>query len=584
MQMSLKRKILLPTIILVALVMGVSTGITYYLSSNAFTDEATKYMSAVTKSRADLIDLWIETAKGEIQTAGRRAVYKAILQNDTDENRQPANAELAEQVKATGVFTRMHVINAQGEARASSAPDQVGKLKVGDRDYFQKAMAGQTFVSSVFLSRTTNQPTFSVAAPVRDGDKIIGVVFGVPDLTKFTEKFVSDVKVFETGYMALFDGSGMIFAHKSKDLIMKMNMNDYDFGRQLLRQKQGLIRYHFQGQARTAYVESCKNVDWLVLIVAPTKEFLGNVNVMTLINLILFIMGLLLISTALYFIVRSIVTPIHRISEGIDTGANQIASASHLVASTSQSLAEGASEQAAAVEETSSSLEEMSSMTKQNADNAVQARALMDNARTVVSKLDTQMSDMVSAIDAVTASSEETGKIIKTIDEIAFQTNLLALNAAVEAARAGEAGAGFAVVAGEVRNLAMRAAEAAKNTSSLIANTIATVSHSRDLTRQTQEAFKENVQISLKVGQLVAEISTASQEQANGIDQIGKAVAEMDKVIQQTAANAEESASAAEEMSAQSQQMKGYVGQLVGLVTGSGNSAERGTDLQLSSK
>ena len=213
------------------------------------------------------------------------------------------------------------------------------------------------------------------------------------------------------------------------------------------------------------------------------------------------------------------------------------------VIKTSQNLAEGSAEQAASIEETSSSLEEMSSMTKQNAENAAQAKALMAEAGKVVGKVDDQMKKMVTAIQEVTKSSEETGKIIKTIDEIAFQTNLLALNAAVEAARAGEAGAGFAVVADEVRNLAMRAAEAAKNTSNLIENTIFTVKNSRDLTQQTQEAFKENIAITGKTVQLIDEIAAASHEQAQGIGQINKAVAEMDKVVQLNAATAEELAS-----------------------------------------
>ena len=264
----------------------------------------------------------------------------------------------------------------------------------------------------------------------------------------------------------------------------------------------------------------------------------------------------------------SITRPIHEVAEGLGEGSEQVAAASTQVASSSQSLAEGATEQASALEETSSSLEEMSSMTKQNADNASQAKALMAEARKIVDKVDSQMSGMVHAIQDVTKSSEETGKIIKTIDEIAFQTNLLALNAAVEAARAGEAGAGFAVVADEVRNLAMRAAEAAKNTSSLIENTIVTVQNSRDLTEKTQEAFKENIGITNKVGQLVDEIAAASSEQAQGIGQIGKAVAEMDKVVQRTAASAEESASAAEEMNAQAQQLKGYVANLIKVVEG----------------
>ena len=273
---------------------------------------------------------------------------------------------------------------------------------------------------------------------------------------------------------------------------------------------------------------------------------------------------------------RSITRPINRVVAGLSEASYQVAAASTQVASASQRLAEGTSETASSLEETSSSLEELSSMTKQNADNANQAKGLMAEAKTIVDRVDGQMKSMAASIQEVTKSSEETGKIIKTIDEIAFQTNLLALNAAVEAARAGEAGAGFAVVADEVRNLAMRAAEAAKNTSSLIENTIITVRSSNELTRQTQEAFQENVVIAGKIGNLVDEIAAASQEQAQGIGQISTAVAEMDKVTQQNAANSEESASASEEMNAQAEQMKMYVAELISVVGGSGHDAAPG--------
>jgi len=259
------------------------------------------------------------------------------------------------------------------------------------------------------------------------------------------------------------------------------------------------------------------------------------------------------------FLSLSITRPINRVVIGLMEGADQVASASSQVASASQSLAEGASEQASSLEETSSSLEEMSSMTKQNANNAGQAKVMMNEAANIVKRVGEHMDEMGKAITEITKTSEETGKIIKTIDEIAFQTNLLALNAAVEAARAGEAGAGFAVVADEVRNLAMRAAEAAKNTNSLIENTIKAVQTGDDLTKMTQEAFQENVAIAGKIGQLIDEIATASQEQSNGISQVNTAVAEMDRVTQQSAANAEESASAAEELNAQALQMKSYV-------------------------
>ena len=323
---------------------------------------------------------------------------------------------------------------------------------------------------------------------------------------------------------------------------------------------------------QTAY-EPIKNargdIIGIFYVGVPNTHYEQVVKDITTRIIIFSIVGLSIAVTVCYLLANSITRPINRIIAGLAEGAEQVTSASAQVSSSSQSLAEGASEQAAGLEETSSSIEEMSSMTKQNAENAHQAKVMMEETRQIVENVNQHMGHMAQAIGEITKSSEETGKIIKTIDEIAFQTNLLALNAAVKAARAGEAGAGFAVVAGEVRNLAMRAAESAKNTSGLIENTIKSVKSGNELTQATQGAFKKNVEIASKIGKLIDEIAAASQEQANGIEQVSKAVAEMDKVTQQNASNAEESASASEEMNAQAEQMKGFVGDLVALVGGS---------------
>jgi myosin heavy subunit len=257
----------------------------------------------------------------------------------------------------------------------------------------------------------------------------------------------------------------------------------------------------------------------------------------------------------------------------LNDGSALVNQAAAQVSGASQTLAQGSGEQAASIEETSSSLEEMASMTKSNAENADKANSLAREARVAADRGADDMRSMNQAMEAIKASSDDIAKIIKTIDEIAFQTNILALNAAVEAARAGEAGMGFAVVAEEVRNLAQRSAQAAKETAAKIEGAITKTAQGVEISRHVGETLNEIVSKARQVDELAAEVAGASRQQKEGINQINAAVGEMDKVTQSNAASAEECAAAAQELNSQATTMKTAVNELTRLVGDSAQAA-----------
>ncbi|MBN2344467.1 MAG: HAMP domain-containing protein [Deltaproteobacteria bacterium] len=250
---------------------------------------------------------------------------------------------------------------------------------------------------------------------------------------------------------------------------------------------------------------------------------------------------------------------LHDAMAQVQQAVGQVNSAAQQISVSSQQVAEGASEQASSLEETTSSMEEMSGMTKQNADNTRQAQGLAEDTREAANKGTGEMQRMVGAMGKIKTAAERTAEIIKDINDIAFQTNLLALNAAVEAARAGDAGRGFAVVAEEVRNLAGRAKDAAQNTESLIKESVMLAETGEKISGDVNENLTSMVGAIQKVTDIISEITLASQEQARGIEQVNKAMVEMDQVTQRAAANSEESSSAAEELAGQAQELMSLV-------------------------
>ena len=302
-----------------------------------------------------------------------------------------------------------------------------------------------------------------------------------------------------------------------------------------------------------------ENMNQAKITAAINYENIRNINITVA------IVGILVAILIAYFMVRQMMAMVTGAVTNVNEGAEQVASASNQIASSSQQLAEGAQEQAASVEEVTSSLAQTKATVDQNAENAREADMLSKDANDSAKMGYEHIRELTDAMEEINESSRKIANIIKTIDEIAFQTNLLALNAAVEAARAGEHGLGFAVVAEEVRNLAQRSAEAAKDTANIIEQSIAQVNKGNEITTSTNKAFEDILEKVKKTGDITGEIAMASTEQAQGVNQITEAMEQVDAVTQTMASNSEESAAASEEMNAQAVNMKQSIGEVANI-------------------
>lgn len=300
----------------------------------------------------------------------------------------------------------------------------------------------------------------------------------------------------------------------------------------------------------------------LIQLTVSDREYVAQTYLIARV-IAVFLAGLgLLLGAALLIFVGHVVRDLRGVNQGLNSASEQVASAAAQIASSSQTLAQAASQQASSLQHATSATEQVSAMGKKNAQDCGSAANLVSASRTKVDHANQALTQMVGAMEEIGTSSGKISKIIKVIDEIAFQTNILALNAAVEAARAGEAGMGFAVVADEVRNLAQRCAQAASDTTGLIEESISKAEGGRSKVGVVAGVMQGVTEDSNQIDRLVAAVNSGSQQQTVGLEQIGKAVAEMDRVTQTTAANAEESAAAAEELHAHAESLRELVAQL----------------------
>jgi methyl-accepting chemotaxis protein len=608
-KMNIRNKFLIPTILLIIVGMGVSATISYLKAKNALSAALMDNVEQRTSSLATSLQSWIKDRQLDLKSWSQEEIYAKATKSSIigKAARSTANEKLTRLKADYGYYEDISLTGTDGLVIASNNQAVIGKINIKDRPYFKAAMGGKLFVSDAIISRGSGNPVFIVAAPVTDKGQINGVLTGIVSVASFSEKFIDPIKIGQSGYAFAINKTGLVIAHRDRSKIMQDNINKYDFGKQMLAQKNGLFAYTHDGVKKEVAFKTVEGQDWIVAVSVPESEILAPVKSLGMMNLIVAIVVIGVATVLIFFVTSTVVKPINRVVAGLQDAAegdgdltkridihstdevgelarwfntfiekiqriiSEVAQNAENLTNSSKDLASIAGHLSDSASQTSGKAMTVSAASEEMSTTISSAATIMDETANNLNIVASGAEEMTATIGEIAGNTEkgrqiaeeavgqtthatnqiedlgnaavEIGKVVETITEISEQVNLLALNATIEAARAGEAGKGFAVVANEIKELAKQTATASGEIKQQI----------EGIQNSTQGTVTEINSIANVVGQvneLVATIAAAVEEQSVTTRDIAGNVARASEGVGQVNTSIAEGANAANSIAA----------------------------------